>query len=305
VVDYARDYLEHLQQKKDHEIRYRLRYLGRNIPSLTSLKRVLKDALSILCHNLEAQNGFIAVREADSYIVYASINTIPVNATFSPQQMEADQIFQPNGYIFGQTHWIVPAFGGSKQVAVIGIGARSGMKEYTEADSFWIEDVADQIGALVFEHIRFAEHADSEMPEEREYTGIQKSETEELLSILAKRSDLKLEAVVEDGFRHFHDYSKLARSPLVQMLGIQTQSHIDAGKQVQQELQNILEQLRPAGKEPSEPVSREWYCYTILRDAYIDDIPTRDIMSKLYISEGTYYRTRRKALRLISREIMG
>jgi hypothetical protein len=305
VVDYVRDYLDHLQQKQDHEIRFRLRDLGRNIPSQISLKRLLKNALSILCHNLEAQNGFIAIREADSYIVYTSLNAMPVNTTFSKQQIEADQIFQPNSYLFGQTHWIVPAFGGSKQVAAIGIGARSGMKEYTEADSFWIEDVADQIGALVVEYVQAAEHADSEMPEDGEYAGIQKPDTEELLSILATRSDLKLEAIVEEGFRNFHDYSKLARSPLVQMFGIQTQSHIDAGKQIQQALLNILEQLRPEGEEPPEPVSREWYCYTILRDAYIEDIPTRDIMSKLYISEGTYYRTRRKALRMISREIMG
>lgn len=305
VADYVRSYLDHIQQKKDREIRFRLRDLGRNIPSIVSLKRLLKNALSILCHNLGAQNGFIAIREADRYIVYTSLNAMPVGTTFSLQQMEADHIFQPNSYLFGQTHWIVPAYGGSKQVAAIGIGERSEMKEYTEADSFWIEDVADQIGALVFEYIQAAEHADSEVLEDREYTGIQKPETEELLSILATRSDPELEATVEDGFRHFHDYSKLSRSPLVRMLGIQTQSHIDAGKQVQQELLNILEQLRPEGKEPPEPVSREWYCYTILRDAYIEDIPTRDIMSKLYISEGTYYRTRRKALRMISREIMG
>jgi hypothetical protein len=305
IADYVRDYLDHIQQKQDREIRFRLRELGRKTPAQISLKRLLTNALSILCHNLEAQDGFIAVREGDSYIVYATFNAIPVGTTFPMQQMESDQVFQPDGYLFGQTHWIVPAYGGSKQVAAIGIGARAEMKEYTETDSFWIEDVADQIGALVIECLQAAESADSVMPEEGKYLGVQKPETEELLSILATRSDPKVESIVEDGFRHFHDYSKLARSPLVGMLGIQAQSHIDAGKQVQQELLNILEQLRPAGNEPPEPVSREWYCYTILRDAYIEDIPTRDIMSKLYISEGTYYRTRRRALRMVSREIMG
>jgi hypothetical protein len=305
IADYVRDYLDHIQQKQDREIRFRLRELGRKTPAQISLKRLLQNALSILCHNLEAQDGFIAVREGDSYMVYASFNAIPVGTAFPMKQMESDQVFQPDGYLFGQTHWIAPAYGGSKQVAAIGIGARAEMKEYTEADSFWIEDVADQIGALVVEYLQAAEPADSDTPEDGKYLGVQKPETEELLSILATRSDPKVESIVEDGFRHFHDYSKLARSPLVGMLGIQAQSHIDAGKQVQQELLNILEQLRPAGNEPPEPVSREWYCYTILRDAYIEDIPTRDIMSKLYISEGTYYRTRRRALRMVSREIMG
>ena len=307
-VDFVRDYLDHLKQKQDREIRFQLRNLGRNIPSPTSLKRSLRKALSILCHNLEAQNGFVAVREADKYIVYASLHDLPVDTALSPPQVEADEISQPEGYLSGQTHWLVPVFGGGKQVATIGIGARTGMKEYTEADSFWLEDVADQIGVLVVANNRIRVSTGSELvelPEDQDFAGVQKIETEVLLSTLATRSDPKLEAIVEDGFRYFHDYSKLARSPLVQLLGISGQGHLDTGKQVQQKLLNILEQLRPEGNEPAEPISREWYCYTILRDAYIEDIPTRDIMTRLYISEGTYYRTRRKALRMISRELMG
>jgi hypothetical protein len=304
-MDIVRDYLDRLQLKQDHEIRFQLRNLGRIMPSQSSFKRSLKKALIILCHNLEAANGFIAVREADKYVVYASQKALPVDTSLTPQQVESEHITQSEGHLSGQTHWIVPAFGGGQQVAAIGIGPRTGMKEYTEADSFWIEDVADQIGALVFANNRAADSIPSGTPEIRELNEAHKVETMELLSALATRSDPKLEAIVEEGFRNFHDYSKLARSPLVKLLNIDEQSHIDTGKQVQQGLLNILEQLRPEGDEPPEPMSREWYCYTILRDAYIQDVPTRDIMAKLYISEGTYYRTRRKALRMISRELMG
>ncbi|MDH5507570.1 MAG: hypothetical protein OEZ02_10145, partial [Anaerolineae bacterium] len=51
----------------------------------------------------------------------------------------------------------------------------------------------------------------------------------------------------------------------------------------------------------SDPPSREWYPFLILRDAYLNDVPNRDIMSRLYISEGTFNRTRRGALRAVTR----
>ena len=61
-----------------------------------------------------------------------------------------------------------------------------------------------------------------------------------------------------------------------------------------------IERLRPAGDPPIGVLPREWHAYTILRDAYIEDVPNRDIMSKLYISEGTFNRQRRKALRAVA-----
>lgn len=49
------------------------------------------------------------------------------------------------------------------------------------------------------------------------------------------------------------------------------------------------------------PPPREWYPYIILHGAYIDDKPNREIMSQLYISEGTFNRTRRSAMRTVTR----
>jgi hypothetical protein len=40
-----------------------------------------------------------------------------------------------------------------------------------------------------------------------------------------------------------------------------------------------------------------------LHDAYIEDQLNRDIMSKLYISEGTFNRTRRSAIRSVTRAL--
>jgi hypothetical protein len=40
-----------------------------------------------------------------------------------------------------------------------------------------------------------------------------------------------------------------------------------------------------------------------LYDAYVEDAPNREIMARLYISEGTFNRVRRKALRAAARSL--
>jgi len=49
---------------------------------------------------------------------------------------------------------------------------------------------------------------------------------------------------------------------------------------------------------------RVWYNYVVLYDAYVEDVPNREIMARLYISEGTFNRTRRNALRGLSRMLL-
>jgi DNA-binding CsgD family transcriptional regulator len=44
-----------------------------------------------------------------------------------------------------------------------------------------------------------------------------------------------------------------------------------------------------------------WYSYIVLHDAYVEGVPNREIMARLYISEGTFNRTRRIALRALAR----
>jgi hypothetical protein len=68
-------------------------------------------------------------------------------------------------------------------------------------------------------------------------------------------------------------------------------------------LAEAIEKLKPEGKLPPDPPPAEWYAYLILHNAYLEDIPNRDIMARLYISEGTFNRTRRAALRAVTRTL--
>jgi hypothetical protein len=71
-------------------------------------------------------------------------------------------------------------------------------------------------------------------------------------------------------------------------------------------LQQAVRKLRPDGVEPPKHQipPREWHQYIILHDAYVLDIPNRDIMSRLYISEGTFNRTRRRAIQGVAQALM-
>lgn len=80
-------------------------------------------------------------------------------------------------------------------------------------------------------------------------------------------------------------------------------THLDRGKAVHEVLVDTINKLNPGTVIDRDPPSREWYPYLILKKAYLDEISNRDIMLNLYISEGTFNRTRRAALRSVARAI--
>ena len=61
--------------------------------------------------------------------------------------------------------------------------------------------------------------------------------------------------------------------------------------------------LRPDDEYGESIPPREWYPYLILYYAYFEGKLNREIMSELYISEGTFNRTRRSAIRAVTREL--
>jgi hypothetical protein len=115
--------------------------------------------------------------------------------------------------------------------------------------------------------------------------------------------------LVDLALRNLFDYAYLADSPLAELdivrrqLAGEKKTHIERGKIVHTVVLQALEKLCPGPEIPREPVPRAWYPYMILHDAYVAGIQNRDIMSKLYISEGTFNRTRRGAIRSLARAL--
>jgi hypothetical protein len=115
--------------------------------------------------------------------------------------------------------------------------------------------------------------------------------------------DAKFVRLVEQALRALSDYAVLGRSELVNQLTLRPASQIEHAKAMRQILIDAIERLRPCDEVPTRTVPRAWYAYTILHDAYVNDVPNRQIMSKLYISESTFNRQRRNALRAVATTI--
>jgi hypothetical protein len=111
---------------------------------------------------------------------------------------------------------------------------------------------------------------------------------------------------VESALRNLNDYAFLADSPLADLELVRsrlpgTATHVERGKELHAILIEAMNKLCPQAVVPHDPPPREWHPYLIIKEAYQEEKTNRDIMMRLYISEGTFNRTRRSAIRSIAR----
>lgn len=300
LFDLSQQVLYRVFYQQEREYLQRIRTLARTESGEISLEDSLRKGLAIVCYNLQASGGFIAVKNSEGYRVLASYHSLPNDSQLDSAEVTVENVAEPKGILAERIVCLAPAYAGADQIAVLGLGKRSNRQEYSDADLFWLEDVADQIGAIVSSHSSMGE---GKAPARRSSNTRDVFEIDMQLWKPAPKTDPELVKLVEDGFRNLYDYMVLGNSPLSEILNAEGDTHIEMGKSVKEILIRTLASLRPASEEPPEPLPREWHSYTILHDAYVEDVPDRDIMGKLYISEGTFYRTRRKALRGVTRAI--
>lgn len=117
----------------------------------------------------------------------------------------------------------------------------------------------------------------------------------------------RLVSWVDAGLRGVQDFGYLGEHPLAELAVVRqrlrgTDTRLDRGRAVHELLLEALERLRPAGDEPEEP-GRGWWPYLVLRDSYLLGATRREIMLRLYLSEGTYNRVRRRAVRAVTKTI--
>lgn len=307
AYDLVRDFLNRSVNRHERRVRQELQTLRHDVSAGDTVDRYLNRGLAILCYNLRASSGFVAVRKAGQYVVVASLHSQPVGATFPAALFSMEGMAEPTSLNLQKIAWLAPASVGIEQVAVVGLGQRKDKVPYSEEELYWLEDIAQEIGEIIYAHDHSRSNTAQAIEAESSLPAVQADQLIDpvgLLSAFAYQPDLELVKWVEDGYRHLNDYTELGESPLVTLFGIQADDHLERGKLVHHRLIEILEKLRPAGQPPQEPVPSEWFAYTILHESYVQDRLSRDIMAKLYIGEGTYYRLRRQALRGITRAIL-
>jgi hypothetical protein len=177
--------------------------------------------------------------------------------------------------------------------------------DYSSGDLELFMEFADHAGTIVsignllppadpshFEFVEASQIQNAEM----------NTEAEEMLRMVSGGVESELVKMVEDALRKFSNFVMLGQSPLADWVALEGGTHLERGKRLQSILNEAVDALRPGESHPSEdPAPRVWYSYLVLHDAYVKGVPNRDIMARLYISKGTFDRTRRSALRGVAR----
>lgn len=302
--DLAREMLERQRIRHESTFRRQLRQLENQVADEEILRSRLQTALDLLCNALLATGGFIAIRQGESFIVAASNHAYSVDSQLPSALVACDDIVQRSSDQLPGIDWLAPAFDEQTQIAVIGLRRPEAKLTYSTGDLDLLAEVADQVGTLISLSNLATGRTDQIqqwVAESEEKATEFSTVANQIMTNITNSPDGALVKIVEDSLRHFSDYIFLGQSALADWMGIEAESHIERGKQVQSFLASGIESLRPAGARPPEPLPRVWYNYAVLHDAYIQGVPNREIMARLYISEGTFNRTRRNALRGLAR----
>jgi hypothetical protein len=307
VYDLTREFLERVRIRNESLFRKQLRRLENEHATEETLRSSLQNGLDLLCRALQATGGFVAVRRDTGFIVMGSRSSLPIGGELPESVVGFEEVSRPRPGQLSSLAWIAPSFEGRTQVAVVGIEKPVSRLDYSAGNLELLAEVADQIGTIVSLSNAAPRH-DQLIQElvavsQANATEID-SVTGSLLESISIEPDADFIRLVEEALRHLTDTITLGQSNLADRLSMTGDSHIERGKHLQTLLTESIESLKPSEVRPPEPLPRVWYSYAVLRDAYVECVPNREIMARLYISEGTFNRTRRNAIRGLARLLM-
>jgi hypothetical protein len=250
-----------------------------------------------MCHPVLATYAVVLIFDGDNASPAGAYRWQDDKTQFSRKDFEADAVkhIYPGTLAepFLETTLLIPLYVSLNQIGALLLGRPENGIHFSEQDVQLLQDPVESISDLIQKHRRINEYLEQlvRLPLQ-----------EKTIS-----SDLIPSAWVEDALHNIYDYAYLGDSPLIHLKQVGAlldggnQTHLDTGKAVYQVVSNAVEKLKPGSTSPAEPISREWYPYIILHDAYFEGLPNRDIILKLYISDGTFHRTRRSAIRSVTR----
>lgn len=299
LYDLVREFLERKRMSNESRFRKQLNRLEAQSSSEEAIKSSLQHGLDLLCEAINAPGGFVAVRRGDEFVVLASRSSVAVGSGLPAWSVACEDLSHPKAEQLPSIAWIAPAFAGQTLAAVIAISSHKSKLDYSTGELDLLADVAEHVSKIVslrdgMQSLQFVNETKAQS------TNIS-SATDEMIASISTSPDAEFVKLVEDGLRHFSDYMALGQSSLADWAGIRAESHVERGKLLQKFLADAIDSFRPAGTRPPEPLPRVWYSYAVLYDAYVEGVPNREIMARLYISEGTFNRTRRNALRGLAR----
>jgi hypothetical protein len=303
LIDFSRRYLDIIFYRKEGRLlRRNLRRLAQHVGE-RDLEETLGFVLDSICDSVRATYGFILLFEEKSHYRAAS-HEWQKDVSHLPQSIfSADDILQlePGHYPppLTEAALLIPLYADTQQLGAMVLGPPINSIQYPEADVERLLDASDQVADTI--------HA-ARRGEEFLSKAAQMAQSRQIQTIASpKQISGKL---VEDILRNIFDYAFLGDSVFSELRLIRDRlpegatTHLDRGKVVYDVIEEAVNKLRPTDEYPGEPVPREWYSFLILYGAYFENKLNRDIMSQLYISEGTFSRTRRSAIRTVARVLV-
>lgn len=283
------------------QLRASLLSLRRLAVESENMKNLLEQILAALCKPIRATYGLILTCEDGTARQVADYRWKNPRLELPSSLLIADDIvFLPPKKFpapLADAALLVPLYIENEQVGALVLGVPTNGIQYTNEDVDGLVYPADQIAEALHLNRQNREHLEKVASIANEPPAIPGQEFSVPVGI------------VENVLRNLFDYTHLADSPLAEMslvrerIGGEKKTHIERGKTVHAVVLEAMEQMRPGSEVPRDPPPREWYPYIILHDAYVKEVQNRDIMSKLYISEGTFNRTRRAAVRSLARAL--
>lgn len=316
-------------QRQFQRLRSNLRGLAREVGAGQTLTERLDTVLNSVCRFLRIKRAFIAVRREQEFVVQASHDANTLDQTFPLSTLTATEIIGlvlPARKNLHDMKLLIPLFAGGQQIGALVVGERENGTPYSEADLELLEDLGDQI-AQVIHGVETQENNATQLNQlVEEFRARERALQLQVDQMLAERAvpgpwtapewdEEKLTPLVEDALRHLHDYPYLGEHTLSSLNGVENAlkrrnddapiTFLDRGKTLSELLVALLGELKPETPAPKSDqiVPREWQLYTILYNSYVLEEPNREVMSKLYIGEGTFNRARRRALRAVAKSL--
>jgi hypothetical protein len=300
LVDIGRRLFDFLfYDRETRELRAQLRHLAQRAYKAESLAENLSSALETLCRFVHASYGLILLfKDEDLQLAAAYRWRHPLPGLQRSDLVSDDVVHLPPKRFappLEEATLLIPLYAGEIQQGVLIMGSPENALAYAKSDVERLLEAGDRLADLIRDAQREREHL---------------AQLTQIVQISPPKLNLDGEIAarsVEEALRNLYDYAYLSDSTLAKLKRVQAASpnsgntHLDRGKLVYQTILDALEKLRPPGDLPREPIPRQWYPYLILYNAYLENKPNNEIMSRLYISEGTFNRTRRAAIRSLAR----
>jgi len=300
LVDVGRRLFDFLfYNRETRELRAQLRHLAQRAYRAESLGENLSSALETLGRFVHATYGLIILFKDEDLQLAASYRWRHPLPDLQRKDLVSDDVVRLLQKRFAQpleeATLLIPLYAGEIQQGVLILGPPENALTYAKSDVERLLEAGDRLADLIRDAHRESEHL---------------AQLTQIVQISPPKLNLDGEIAarsVEEALRNLYDYAYLSDCALAKLTRIQAASsnsgstHLDRGKLVYQTILDALEKLRPPGEMPREPIPRQWYPYLILYHAYLENKPNNEIMMRLYISEGTFNRTRRAAIRSLAR----